>query len=146
ETGCADPCIIIDEVDKGAAVGSRNGSVAGTLLGMLGSPERFYDSCLLTTVDLSKMTFVATANDLTMIPDALLDRFSVIRIGRPSAEHFDIILASMRKKAARDLGVPVALLTELDYEETEALRTFFGKGGSSLRQFSRSFDYVLSQA
>ncbi|WP_395517530.1 AAA family ATPase [Pseudorhizobium flavum] len=146
ETGCADPCIIIDEVDKGAAVGNRNGSVAGTLLGMLGSPERFYDSCLLATVDLSKMTFIATANSLDPIPDALLDRFSVIHVGRPSAEHFDIILASMRKKAAKDLGVPVELLAELDHEETEALRTFFGKGGSSLRQFSRAFDYVLSQA
>lgn len=146
ETGTADVCIIIDEVDKGAAVGNRNGSVVGTLLGMLGSPERFYDSCLLTTVDLSKMVFVATANSLDPIPDTVLDRFSVIHIGRPRQEHFGIILASMRKKAARDLGVPVELLAELDHEEKQALRTFYGKGGSSLRQFSRAFDRMLSEA
>ena len=143
---CADPMIILDEVDKGTAVGSQNGSAAGTLLGMLGSPERYYDSCLLTSCDLTKMTFVATANSLKSIPEPLLDRFNILHVGRPGAEHFDIILSNMRRKKAAELGIHPELLVELDYAEREALRAFYGAGGASLRQFSRAFDVVLAEA
>lgn len=146
DLGCADPAIIIDEVDKGTAPGNNNGSVAGVLLGMLGSSDRFYDSCLLAECDLSQMTFIATANNLATIPDALLDRFQIVQIDRPQPEHFYVVLKAMRRKAADELGVPEGLLAEFDHDEKSSLRSFFDQGNPSLRQFSRAFDYALAEA
>src|SRR5690606_26644338 len=44
---CCDPAIIVDELDKTQEPRARNGSASGTLLGMMGNPERFQDTCLL---------------------------------------------------------------------------------------------------
>lgn len=146
DLGCCDPAIIVDELDKAVGIGNQNGSAAGTLLGMLGNPESYYDACLLSEVDLSRMTFMATANSLATIPAALLDRFTALLVGRPRQEHFDIILSAMRRKAAADLGAPVAMLPSFDGDEYRALQAYFGEGGGSLREFTRAFDFVMAEA
>lgn len=144
--GCCDPAIIVDELDKAVGIGNQNGSAVGTLLGMLGNSEFYYDACLLSEVDLSRMTFMATANSLATIPAALLDRFTVLVVGRPRQEHFDVILSAMRRKAAADLVVPLAMLPSFDGDEYRALQAFFGKGGGSLREFARAFDFVMAES
>lgn len=144
--GCCDPAIIVDELDKAGALNGRNGSVMGTLLGMLGKPESFQDACLLAEADLSKMLFMATANDLGAIPEALLDRFNVFVVGRPKEEHFDVVLAAMRCQTAREMGVRPEFLPQLDADEYGALRKHFAGSGCSLREFGRAFAYVLSEA
>lgn len=145
--GCCDPAIIIDELDKAAPTDGRNGSAMGVLLGMLGTPAAFYDACLLSDVDLSAMTFMATANATERIDAALLDRFDVLHVGRPSAEHFDTVLSTMRRRTAQRLGVHPGAVPSLDYAEFGALRSFFtGRGGTSLREFSRAYDLALRSA
>lgn len=146
EHDCCDPAIIVDELDKTAAPGSKNGSASGVLLGLLGNPEAFQDTCLLSEVDLSRMTFMATANGLGGIPGALLDRFAVMLVGRPKAEHFDTVLRAMRRKAAADLGVRPEFLPELDRDEYRALKGHFAASGCSLREVARAFDIVLAEA
>jgi len=143
---CCDPAIIVDEIDKTVGPSARNGSAAGVLLGMLGNPESFTDSSLLAEVDLSRMTFMATANDVAGIPRPLLDRFQVLRVGRPGLEHFDIILGSMREKVAAELRVEAGLLPFLDRDEYNALRRRFLDSGGSLREFSRAYEFVLVEA
>jgi len=144
--GCCDPAIIVDELDKTVSMDGRNGSAAGVLLGMLGNPDTFHDACLLTEVDLSRMLFMATANDLGSVPAPLLDRFSVFVVGRPKAEHFDVVLASMRRKYAAGVGVRAEFLPSFDADEYGALRESFVRNGCSLRQAARDFDYILSEA
>lgn len=143
---CCDPAIIIDEIDKGVGPGSRNGSVAGTLLGMLGTPEKFQDSCLLADVNLSRMVFMATANSLQDINPALLDRFTILMVPRPSKEHFPIVLQNIRERVAREHGVRQEMLPLLNADEYEVLRRRFEAQEGSLRDFQRAFDYMLSQA
>lgn len=145
ETGCANPAIVIDEIDKAARMGGNNGSILGTLLGMLGEPDRFYDACLLSEVDLSWVTFMATANDLEALPEAVLDRFEIIHVGRPSPEHFDVIITNMRANEAAALNVHPALLPWLDAVEMSALRESFSSGGS-LRALERAFRFLLGEA
>lgn len=144
--GCCDPAIIVDELDKTVSMDGKNGSAAGVLLGMLGNPASFQDACLLTEVDLSRMLFMATANDLGSVPGPLLDRFSVFVVGRPKEEHFDVVLSSMRATSAREMGVRQEFLPRFDSDEYGALRRHFVQSGCSLREIGRAFDYMLSEA
>lgn len=143
---CCDPAIIVDELDKAQEPGAKNGSAAGTLLGMMGNPERFQDTCLLENVNLSKMMFMATANSLRTIPEALLDRFTIFYVPRPSAEHFDIVLANAKQRYANSLGVTSNKLPTLDHDEYEVLLRQFSRSDGSLRDFGRAYAHMLSRA
>lgn len=143
---CCDPAIIVDELDKSQSLTARNGSVAGALLGMLSAPGRFNDTSLMADVDLSQVTFMATSNSISALPEALLDRFSIFNVPRPSAEHFDVILANVEMRYAKELGVHVGVLPVLDPDERELMRrTFLTKSGS-LRDIERAYRHVVSVA
>jgi len=142
----ADACLIIDEIDKGVRVGGQNGSAAGALLSMLSNPEMCFDGCLMANVDLSHVTWIATANSLDGLPEALIDRFQIFVVPRLSVEHFNMILMSMRKRLAIEMATVPEFLPTLDGDEYRALENFFTAKGGSLRQFDRMYRFVLGEA
>ena len=74
------PVVVLDEIDK---VGrSYRGDPTAVLLEIL-DPEqnnKFRDYYLNFNIDLSKIIFIATANDVSMIPAALRDRMEFIEL------------------------------------------------------------------
>ena len=72
------PVFLLDEVDK--LKKDYKGDPASTLLDILdvSQNKRFVDNYIDEEIDLSKILFILTANDISQIPAALLDRLEII--------------------------------------------------------------------
>ena len=72
------PVFLLDEVDK--LKKDYKGDPASTLLDILdvSQNKRFVDNYIDEEIDLSKILFILTANDISSIPAALLDRLEII--------------------------------------------------------------------
>ncbi|MCI7084014.1 MAG: endopeptidase La [Tenericutes bacterium] len=78
--GSNNPVFLLDEVDK--LKKDYKGDPASTLLDILdvSQNKRFTDNYIDEEIDLSKILFILTANDITNIPPTLLDRLEIIEL------------------------------------------------------------------
>lgn len=103
----SNPVFILDEIDK-IAGNTFNGDPASAMLEVL-DPEQnstFYDNYLEVDYDLSKIMFIATANSLSSIHPALIDRMEVIDIsGYLLEEKQEIAIRHLIPKQLEEHGV-----------------------------------------
>ena len=108
KAGTSNPVFILDEIDK-VTQNNINGNPASALLEVL-DPEQnstFHDNYLDLDYDLSKVMFIATANDISTIPGPLRDRMEMIEVsGYTTEEKIEIARKHLlpREKDKTGLG------------------------------------------
>ena len=82
DTASNDPVILLDEIDKAPRGGGSERGPLPSLLEILESEQRrrFRDVYFDFPFDLSNVIFILTSNDLSKIPETLLDRIEVISV------------------------------------------------------------------
>lgn len=147
------PVMVLDELDK---LGNDfRGDPASALLEVL-DPEQnnsFYDNYLEVEYDLSKVLFIATANDLQTIPAPLRDRLEIIELtGYATEEKVKIAeqhLVQKQKKAhgmeKHKFAIPEKLMTAMihDYTRESGVRELDRLIASIFRH--RALQYVLHE-
>jgi ATP-dependent Lon protease len=143
KAGAANPVFILDEIDK---VGNDfRGDPSSALLEVL-DPEQnstFYDHYVEVDFDLSNVMFIATANSLSSIQPALLDRMEVIDVnGYNIEEKIEIArqhLVPKQREAhglkPKDVIIKNDVLEKLveDYTRESGVRSLEKKIGSVVR-------------
>lgn len=143
-TGCKNPIILIDEVDKSFS-SQDNFSILAAFLEVLDSVQnsRVFDNYLETWIDFSQCLFLLTANDESKIPKPLLDRFQKINLAGFSAEEKFV--------AAKDFLLPKILkniqpkyLTKINISDDQILELVKQDQSCGLRCLSRALERLIT--
>ncbi len=148
KAGASNPVFILDEIDK---VGNDfRGDPSSALLEVL-DPEQnsnFYDHYVEMDYDLSNVMFIATANTLSTIQPALLDRMEIIEVnGYTIEEKVEIarqhLLPKQREAHGlkpKDVSIKNTVLEKVveDYTRESGVRNLEKKIGSLVRGIAKS--------
>lgn len=136
KAGTVNPVFLIDEIDKMAS--DYKGDPASAMLEVL-DPEQnsvFSDHYIEEPYDLSKVLFIATANYLENIPNALRDRLEIIELSSyTELEKVEIAKRHLVPKQIKENGLKASQL-KLDEDMISYLIRYYTRE-SGVRQLER---------
>lgn len=145
QTGVKNPLMLLDEVDK--VSNDYKGSTASALLEVLDGEQNstFRDHYLEVPLDLSDVLFIATANDITGIPDPLRDRMEIIEISSYTlVEKFHIAKQYLVNKQKDKNGIASEKLLFTDQAIEKIILSYTKEAG--VRGLERKIGQVCRKA
>jgi ATP-dependent Lon protease len=141
--GQANVAIILDELDKVGGGGGPNGSLIDGLLSMTEnvSSRRLFDVYLEGEVDLHRVLWLATANDIRSLHPALLDRFRILNMPDPRARDIHTLLPRVAADVAGRRGLTAKWVAPFDGVEMDIIADLWP--GGSIRRLSRIVEALM---
>lgn len=142
KSGTSNPVFILDEIDK-VTGRNHNGDPQSALLELL-DPEQnssFHDNYLDFDYDLSRVFFIATANNIADIPLALRDRMELIEVeGYITEEKQEIAKRHLIPDAQKELTLPHSI--RLTPSATEFLIEHYTRE-SGVRMLQKNIEKIV---
>ncbi|TXN06709.1 AAA family ATPase [Methylobacterium sp. WL122] len=141
--GIANPLVLIDEIEK-AATRTDHGRLWDALLVMLEptTARHYMDPAFQVEVDLSQVSWLATANTTKNLPGPLLDRMRVVEVSSPGPADLPALLPGVLAGIAQARGYDPRFLEPLDGEEQSAVTTVWR--GGSVRRLTRVVEAIVA--
>jgi hypothetical protein len=141
----ASGAVVLDEIDK-TGTSQHNGALLDGILPFL-TPDaaRIFDPYLECQVDLSGVSWIATANDIRGLRrshPALVDRFRVFHVPAPGREHLPVLLKGVVAELRAERGLDEAWMPDLTPEEASLVTAHYR--GRSVRAVRRLCEAVLA--
>ncbi len=142
KAGSSNPVFVLDEIDK--VNSDFRGDPSSALLEVL-DPEQntsFHDNFLDVDFDLSKVLFLATANNLNSISQPLLDRMELIDVsGYIIEEKVEIAIKHLIKKQLENHGIPKGKVKISKITMKEIINSYTRESG--VRELDRKIAKVM---
>ncbi|PDT86073.1 hypothetical protein CO669_29975 [Bradyrhizobium sp. Y36] len=136
----ANPLVFIDEIDKCTRAGSQNGSLMTSLAPFLEreTAARYRDQSLDAELRLDWVSFICTANDVTVLPDYLRDRFRIVRVPAPQLVDLPLLAASIVDDMLLEEGDEWAgAVAPFAPDELRVMAKAWERAGFSLRKLQK---------
>ncbi|WP_052340954.1 AAA family ATPase [Salinarimonas rosea] len=140
--GIANPAIVVDEVEK-ASQERRNGALHDVLLSLLepSSARTFLDPYLEVPCDLSRVSWILTANNHEGLPAPLLDRLRVVFVPAPDRRHAPALIRSVLRDLARERELDPVWIPPCGPDDVGLIERAWA--GGSLRKLRRVVEVWL---
>jgi ATP-dependent Lon protease len=130
----ANPILMVDEADK-SGTSSHNGRLWDALLPFLEreTAARYRDVSLDAELNLSFISYIATANSIEPLPAPLIDRFRIVKVPAPRPSDLPLLAANVLRELAIEKGEH-DFVWPLACDELEVIIRAWKTAGFSIRK------------
>lgn len=145
--GCMNPIVYLDEVDK---IGSHKGrEINGILTHLLDEEQndKFFDNYLSNVpIDVSKVLFVISFNDVSKVDAIVSDRMKIIHINTPTlSDKVNICCEKMIPEILEMIKIDERYKVQMSKEVIEYMAANYSDAEGGVRKLKKSVEKVLSR-